>query len=124
VTLEQLAYLAEIIGVVLMVVSLTYLAQQFRQNTEMARVAAAEQGVQRDFDIVSLLLENKELTEVWVKGESDFESLDAALQNFPAFSRMNCSTSRSSSSCPGRLLIFSRPIHSSTRNIMSLTGAL
>lgn len=63
-TLEQLAYLAEIIGVVLMVVSLTYLAQQFRQNTEMARVAAAEQGVQRDFDIVSLLLENEELTEV------------------------------------------------------------
>jgi len=76
--LEQLAYLAEIIGVVLIVVSLVYLAQQLRQNTEMARVAAQEQWVQRDFDIVAPLLENKELAEVWVKGDSEFDSLDDA----------------------------------------------
>ena len=52
-TLEQYAYLAEIFGVVLIVVSLIYLAQQLRQNIEMARVAAADQGVQRDFEIVA-----------------------------------------------------------------------
>ena len=80
-TLEQLSYLAEIIGVVLIVVSLVYVAQQLRQNTEMARVASADQGVQRDFDIVSPLLESKELAEAWVIGESDFEKLDAADQS-------------------------------------------
>ena len=36
-TLEQWAYLAEIIGVILVIASLIYVAQQLRQNTEMMR---------------------------------------------------------------------------------------
>ena len=39
-TLEQTAYLAQILGVILVVVSLVYLARQLNQNTELARVAA------------------------------------------------------------------------------------
>ncbi len=38
-SLEQLAYTAETIGVVVVVVSLIYLARQLRQNTDMLRVS-------------------------------------------------------------------------------------
>ena len=34
-TLEQLSYLSDIVGVVLIVASLIYVAQQLRQNTAM-----------------------------------------------------------------------------------------
>ena len=36
-TLEQMAYLAEIVGVILIVASLIYVGRQLRQNTEMMR---------------------------------------------------------------------------------------
>lgn len=75
-TLEQFAYLAQIVGVVLVIVSLVYLARQVRQNTEMARVAAGSQQVQADFDLTDALIANRELAEVWVKGESEFDLLD------------------------------------------------
>ena len=55
----------------------TGIGVQLRQNTQLARVAAAEQWVQRDFDITTPILENKDLAEAWVKGDSEFASLDA-----------------------------------------------
>ena len=84
-TLEQFNYLAQIIGVILVVVSLIYLAQQLRQNTEMARVAAGSQQVQRDFDITESFIANRELAEVWVKGGSDFGALDTVDQERMVF---------------------------------------
>ena len=75
-TLEQFAYLAQIVGVVLVIVSLVYVARQVRQNTEMLRVAAGSQQVQADFDITESLVANYELAEVWLKGESEFHLLD------------------------------------------------
>ena len=77
-TLEQYAYFAEIIGVILVIASLIYVAQQLRQNNEMARVAAAGLQVQRDFDITESIIVNRELMEVWLKGDSQFDSLDDA----------------------------------------------
>lgn len=71
-TLEQFAYLAQVVGVVLVIVSLVYVARQVRQNTEMARVAAGSQQVQSDFDITGSMIANRELAEIWVKGESEF----------------------------------------------------
>ena len=75
-TLEQTAYLAQILGVILVVVSLVYLARQLNQNTELARVAAGGQQVQRDFDITESMIANRELAEIWVKGEAEFNDLD------------------------------------------------
>lgn len=43
-TLEQLAYLAEIIGVILIIASLVYVARQLRQNTD-AQLATSRQAV-------------------------------------------------------------------------------
>ena len=74
--LEQAAYLADIVGAILIVVSLVYVARQLHQNTELARVSAGSQQVQRDFDITESMIANRELAEIWVKGESDFDDLD------------------------------------------------
>ena len=75
-TVEQFANFAEIIGVILVIASLVYVAQQLRQNTDMMRVSASNERVKRDFDIVANLLDNRNLAEVWVKGGKQFDALD------------------------------------------------
>jgi hypothetical protein len=75
-TLEQYAYLAEILGVVLVIASLVYVAQQLRQNTNMMRANAASEWLQRNFDIAASVIDNQEFAEIWVKGGLEFESLD------------------------------------------------
>ena len=77
-TLEQYAYIAEILGVVLVIASLVYLARQLKQTTEMMRVGAANERVQRDYDIVSQLISSREVAEIVMKGESEseFSALD------------------------------------------------
>ena len=74
--LEQFAYVADIVGVGLVVASLVYLAQQVRQNTSMMRSAAASGFVEMDFNISNSMIENRDVGEIWVKGEKDFDSMD------------------------------------------------
>lgn len=75
-SLEQYAHISQIVGVILIVISLAYVARQLRQNTEMMRVNASSEWLQKDFDIVSSLIENRELAEAWVRGGNDFDQLD------------------------------------------------
>jgi hypothetical protein len=75
--LQDFASVAEIVGVVLVIASLIYVAQQLRQNTNMMRVNAASEWLQRDYDIAASVIDNQEFAEIWVKGELEFESLDA-----------------------------------------------
>ena len=79
-TLEQFAYLGEIFAALSVVVSLIYVARQLGQNTAMMRVAAASEAVERDFEIVAPLIQSRELAEVWMKGETEFSSLEPADQ--------------------------------------------
>ena len=75
-TLEQLASLADVIGVLLIVASLVYVARQLRQNTEMMRAAASSGRVERDYQIVSSIVDSREIAEMWEKGDKDFDRLD------------------------------------------------
>ena len=75
-TLEQFASLAEIFGLILVVASLVYVAQQLRQNTDMMRVNASSERVDRDTDIVKSIVESREVAEYWMKGATEFNSLD------------------------------------------------
>ena len=84
-TVEQFANLAEIIGVILVIASLVYVAQQLRQNTAMMRVGASNERVKRDFDIVANLLDSRDLAEVWVKGGTQFDALDEVDQQRAIF---------------------------------------
>ena len=79
-TLEQFAYVGEILAALSVVVSLIYVARQLGQNTAMMRVAAGSEAVERDFEIVAPLIQSRELAEVWMKGETEFSSLEPADQ--------------------------------------------
>lgn len=75
-SLEQYAYISQIVGVILVIASLAYVARQLRQSTEMLRIGASSEWLQKDFDIVNSLIESRELAEVWVKGGNEFHQLD------------------------------------------------
>ena len=75
-TLEQLAYLAEIIGVILVIASLIYVAQQLRQNTEMMRAESRNQIVQQH---VQELLSLIQYPDIW-KGFSGQEFDDGGIR--------------------------------------------
>lgn len=77
-SLEQFAYFAEIVAAIAVVASLLYVAKQLGQNLSFMRVGASAERVQRDFDLAQSLIESRDMAELWVKGESDFNSLDAA----------------------------------------------
>ena len=77
-SLEQVAYAAQIIAAVAVVASLLYVAKQLGQNLAFMRVAASAERVQRDFDLAQTLIESREVADLWVRGESEFNALDAA----------------------------------------------
>ena len=74
--LEQLAYAADIFGAILVVASLIYVAQQVRQNTSMMRSAAASGFVELDYIVSNSMIENRDVAEIWVRGERDFDAMD------------------------------------------------
>ena len=77
---DAVGVLAEITGVLLVVASLLYVARQLKQTIDMMRVTASNERVEREYDILNSLIENRvkprEVAEYWVKGESNFEALD------------------------------------------------
>ena len=66
-TLEQWAYAAEIIGVIVVIASLVYVSQQLRQNT-LAVQSAAAQGMHDQIHAVNVMLDGPML-ELWLKSE-------------------------------------------------------
>jgi len=73
---EAIGAVGELVGSVAVVASLVYVAAQLRQHTAMMRTLASQERVQRDFDIAAALIENRDVAEIWVKGRSDFASLN------------------------------------------------
>ena len=75
-TFEQYAWLGEIIAAIAVIASLFYVARQLGQNTAMMRVSAASERMERDYELVLPVLENREFAEVWMKGGENFDDLD------------------------------------------------
>lgn len=75
-TLEQYAQFGEIIAAIAVIASLIYVAQQLHQNTDMMRVGNAQHFVDFNISLVGPIVANRELADLWVKGGSDFETLD------------------------------------------------
>ena len=75
--LEQYAYLADIIAAIAVIASLIYLARELRQNTNAIRVSSSDNFVEFNFKLNSAVAMNREFAELWMKGMSDFDSLDA-----------------------------------------------
>ena len=72
---EAIGTIAEIIGAAAVVISLLYVATQIRQNTRQIRVATHE-GTNRDFRQFTREVLTAGLTDVFVRGLEDPESLD------------------------------------------------
>lgn len=77
-TLEQWASIGEIAASLAVVVSLIYVARQLGQNAALMKINASAERLQRDFDIGAPLIESSEVTEIWLKGEKEFDSLSEA----------------------------------------------
>jgi len=75
-TLEQISFIGEIIASIAVIASLVYVARRVGQNTAMMRVNAASERLQREFDIASPMIQNRDIAEIWVTAASDFDSLD------------------------------------------------
>ena len=73
-TLEQFAYLAEIIGVVVVVVSLIYLAQQVRQNNKQLESQSYQAWVASNLQI-NMSISDPALSAIIAEGNSDSANL-------------------------------------------------
>lgn len=77
---DAISAISELVGVVLIVASMIYVARQLRQTNTMMRINAASERLERDYEIVAPIIESGELAEIWLKGESEFASLRPADQ--------------------------------------------
>ncbi len=75
-TLETYAYLGEIIAAIAVIASLIYVARQLGQTTAMMRVNASNERVARDTEIITSIIESREIAEFWMKGATEIDSLD------------------------------------------------
>ncbi|MGB5630912.1 MAG: hypothetical protein WBM57_16210 [Woeseiaceae bacterium] len=76
-TLEQLALIAEIVGGIGVLASLIYLAVEIRRQSRQdglrtANMLTAEWGA-----LMTSLHDSSELADIWLKGNNNFDSLDA-----------------------------------------------
>jgi hypothetical protein len=75
-TLEQLSYVAQIGGVILLIGSLLYVGRQLRQNTEMMQANNASNFVSHTNELVSPITTNRDFAEFWIKAETEFDAFD------------------------------------------------
>ncbi|MGR8949150.1 MAG: hypothetical protein ACU84Q_13965 [Gammaproteobacteria bacterium] len=73
--LDQIANLAETFGAVGVIVSVIYLAIQIRKQTEEARLSATRQLAAQFQDCLKSVGVDENLSEAWLKGVKDYESL-------------------------------------------------
>jgi len=76
-TLQSLAYIGEIIGAVVVVLSLVYLAVQVRQNTEAQRTENYAHALERLATFQSMLSTGSEISIIFSKGLADSSNLTA-----------------------------------------------
>jgi hypothetical protein len=78
---ELISLIVQFLSALAVILSLIYVARQLAQNTEMMKTNAAQDHVQRNFDIVSIVIENKDFSKLWLQSREDFDSLDEADKN-------------------------------------------
>jgi len=69
-TLEQAAYLAEIVGVLVIVVTLIYLSLQVRQGAELLRSESRQAQISNDLISVSQFVEHPDLARIFTATET------------------------------------------------------
>ena len=80
-SLELISIIVESLSALAVIVTLVYVAKQIAQNTEMMKTNASNERVQRDFDIASSIIENKDFSKIWLQSHKDFDHLDKVDKN-------------------------------------------
>ena len=75
-SIEQLASLAELLGVFGVIASLLYVGKQVQQNTVQMKVDASTTQAQWTNDAYYKIARDREFAELWHKGMSKYSSLD------------------------------------------------
>ena len=75
-SLDQGALLAEIIGAIAVVASLIYLTVELRRQSKLNRLASANDLAAQWSGLMISMHDSAEMSEIWLKGTRDFESLD------------------------------------------------
>jgi hypothetical protein len=75
-TTTQFANLAQMGAAISVIASLVFVAIRLGQNTAMMRINAASERLQREYDIASPMIQNREIAEIWIKADKEFDSLD------------------------------------------------
>ena len=75
-TLEQASYLAEIIGVIMVVVSIFYLAMQVKQSNTSTRLDTLQEISSNFILIYQSLSENEDLADIYQRGMHDITQLN------------------------------------------------
>ena len=78
---EIISLIIEILSAIAVVVTLIYVARQLRQNTQIMQTSASSERVQRDFEIASIMIENKDFAKIWLQSHEDFDKLDEVDKN-------------------------------------------
>ncbi len=74
-SLEQFSNVAEIVGVILVILSLIYVGREVGQNTATMQVSAAQTFVDIYNTITSQLTLAPDLADIWYRGLADFAGL-------------------------------------------------
>jgi hypothetical protein len=75
-SLEQASNLAELIGVVLVIVSIFYLTVQVRQNNKAMRIQTVHDLSKMYIEAQSALAQNRELMTLYHRGQLHYDALD------------------------------------------------
>ena len=79
-SLEQASNLAELVGVMLVLVSIIYLTIQVRQNTKAMRIQTVHDLSKMYIEAQSSVAQNSELVALVQRGQINYEALDAKEQ--------------------------------------------
>jgi hypothetical protein len=85
--LEQYAAVAEIAGVLAIIVTLVYLSKEIRANTTAMKSNARQTALEMGFSFASILGSSRECSSVFSRGLSEFDKLedDEKVQFFNLF---------------------------------------
>ena len=78
---DAIGAIAELLSAVAVFVTLVYLALQIRQNTRAVRSSAVDASINSVIDVRGLMIQDSEMADIFLRGNSDPDSLDRT-ENF------------------------------------------
>jgi len=79
-TISNLSIILQVVGAISVFISFIFVIWRISQNTAMIRMGSASDRLQREFDIAQPMIQSREIAELWLKADQEFDSLDSVDQ--------------------------------------------